>query len=562
MASKQKSEGLIRWYVSQVLTVVENRDLTDDDVQEAIIDGKDDLGGDFYHRTADGEVLIIQAKFRGTGKSEDAKDITDFSQILERLKDPAWQAKGNNKLRNFLREIDWTSDKFDLRYLALARIEGQAAVARTKAEELRNREGELSVTLRYYPESELNEEHRRWVRYSRGLPSPQTFYIAKGTSVISLEGNVTSSVMVVPGKQLAAVYGQARDALFNLNIRSFLGDTRINKEIKNTIQKSPEEFYYYNNGITCLASKLTVSGNAVEVSSLQVINGAQTIRALDRVYRDKPELLDKVQVLVRITVRGVGYGSEGRFIENIVRYNNSQNPMRPADFISNDPIQKWLHEEFGEHKRLGKEVVYQNKRAEIETKAQEVIPLDDFAKTMYSFLYDPIKFSTGSSFFFTPGKDKGYYKVFGDGERLYDASMPVTEFRLRSAIWWMSKEFASEMKKDKATGKYGAALERKHFVLFASRLILERNFGASYRDLLCKHYRGEWRISDKTAEGRLFRKVYELARQVVVYVFKKDEKDQGDSFNQRNWMRSLKTQESIESFCESGPGIDGLTELV
>jgi hypothetical protein len=235
--------------------------------------------------------------------------------------------------------------------------------------------------------------------------------------------------------------------------------------------------------------------------------------------------------------------------------------MKPADFISNDAIQGWMRAEFGRSKRLGKDVVYLNKRSFKESSSKENIPIDDFAKSVYSFLYDPIKFSTGSAFFFTPGKDKGYFRVFGNGEALFEPPMAEEEFRVRSAVWWLAKEFSAAMRDDKKSGQYGAALERKHFVLFAARLILERNFKQDYRRLLAKQYKGDWRITDSDGVGRTSRQLYELARQVVVYVFREDERTQGVDFNQRNWMRSIKTQEAIEAFCKNGPGLDGIKGL-
>lgn len=562
VSENQRSEGLIRWYVAEVLNRTEARELTDDDVEEAILDGTGDLGGDFYHRTTDGDVLILQSKFRGHGKSESAEDIAWFAGILDRLRSADYKKKARKEVRDFIDEIDWKTDRFDLRYVACSKIEGQALTTVAEHQRRWHNDDSISVHLRYFSETDLNAEFRNAVKLVHGLPSDQLFHVQKGTQVIEIPGETKSCVMVVPGKQLAQLYDQANDALFSTNIRAFLGNTTINKELKETIDKSPENFYYYNNGITCLSTKLDVKDREVSVSGLQVINGAQTVRALAKAEKLKPGATDKVQVLVRITLQTAGYGAGGRFIDNIVRFNNSQNAMKPADFISNDAIQGWLHKEFGRSKRLGKEVVYQNKRTSVDVTGKETIPIDDFAKSVYSFLYDPIKFSTGSTFFFTPGKEKGYYRVFGDGDSLFEPPMDSEEFRLRSAIWWMSKEFAAAMKTDKKTGKYGAALERKHFILFAARLILERNFGSEYRAVLAKFSKGDWRVTDTTMPGTFFRKLYEKARQVVVYVYKKDEDAEKESFNQRNWMRSQKTQDAIQIFCNEGPGLDDLGEML
>jgi hypothetical protein len=561
--AKQRSEGLIRWYVEEVVNRTESRTLTEDDVNEALFDGAGDLGGDFYHRTSDGEVLIIQAKFRNTSRSEAVADLESFAGILDRLRQPAYKARAQKALRAFIDEIDWKTDRFDLRYLACAKLDGQCHVA---AEDLASRAGRddnPNVHLRFFSETELNTEYRSAIKLTAGLPSAQLFHVEKNTQVIDIPGATKSCVMVVPGKQIAQLYDEAKDALFATNIRSYLGDTKINKEIHDTINREPHYFYYYNNGITCLSTSFDMKNEReVNVTGLQVINGAQTVRALAKAEKQKPGATDKVLVLMRVTELKKGYGEEGRFISNIVRSNNSQNAMKPADFISNDAIQGWLRQQFGKARRLGKEVVYLNKRSATDGLGKEVIPIEDFAKSIYSFLFDPVKFSSGSTFFFAHGRDKGYFSVFGTGEELFDPPMAEPEFRLRSAIWWLSKEFATAMKVDKKTGQYGAALERKHYVLFASRIILERNFGADYKKVLAKYYKGDWRINDTSVPGPFFRRLYELARQTVVYQFKQDEKRDGDAFNQRNWMRSPLTRDAIQVFCSEGPGLDGLAELI
>ena len=552
----QRSEALIRWYIEEVFNKTGSREIIDDDISEALLDGSGDLGGDFYHRTTDGEVLILQAKIRAHGKSENATDLNYFAHILTRLKNPELKNKANKRVREFIEEIDWKNDRFDLRYLALSKIENQASTMAETLERKWNDDESMNVQLRFYGETNLNEEYRNAMKLIAGLPGEQEFHVQKGTHVLEIPGATKSCLMVVPGKQLAQLYNHAKDALFSLNIRAFLGDTKINKEVKNTITESPADFYYYNNGLTCLSTKLEIKDRAVTVSGLQIINGAQTVRALAKAEKSKPGATDDVQVLMRITLHVLGYGKEGRFIDNIVRFNNSQNAMKPADFVSNDEIQRWLRTEFSFLKRFGKEVLYMNKRSSGDTSNKELIPIDDFAKSVYSFLYDPIKFSSGSAFFFTPGKDKGYYRVFGDGESVFEAPMKESEFKLRSAIWWLAKEFASAMKEDKKSGSYGAALERKHFVLYASRIILERNYGDEYKTQLSKYFKGDWRINDDTNAGTYFRKLYSLARDSVVYVYKNDEKTEGDDFNQRNWMRSQKTQDAIQTFCQSAPGLE------
>ena len=63
--------------------------------------------------------------------------------------------------------------------------------------------------------------------------------------------------MVVPGKQLAAIYDRWGPRLLEQNVRSFLqARGSVNKGIRRTIDSDPEMFFAYNNGITATAEEV------------------------------------------------------------------------------------------------------------------------------------------------------------------------------------------------------------------------------------------------------------------------------------------------------------------
>ena len=68
-----------------------------------------------------------------------------------------------------------------------------------------------------------------------------------------------------------------------------------------------------------------------------------------------------------------------------------------------------------------------------------MIRLEEYSKAVYTFFFDFLAFSGSSSFLFDDGVSGGYVKVFGDGDKLWE-SMPTAEFRIRSAIYWISAE--------------------------------------------------------------------------------------------------------------------------
>ena len=100
-------------------------------------------------------------------------------------------------------------------------------------------------------------------------------------------GNYKSLIMALDAKQLIRCYEELdRDSLFSLNIRNFIGNTSTNKEIIKSAESDPENFFLFNNGISCLASSVRSTDDHLEVEGLQVINGAQTVKALFSLIRE------------------------------------------------------------------------------------------------------------------------------------------------------------------------------------------------------------------------------------------------------------------------------------
>ena len=124
-------------------------------------------------------------------------------------------------------------------------------------------------------------------------------------SVVVREHPHKTFVAIVKGNTLVNLYRKERERLFAYNIRSFLGK-RANKEIIDTAQKNPGEFFYFNNGISAICTKVTDLGkNKFRFDNFQIINGAQTVGSLAAV----DSLSSDCYVLLRVT-QGVSVKTE------------------------------------------------------------------------------------------------------------------------------------------------------------------------------------------------------------------------------------------------------------
>ncbi|WP_298255605.1 AIPR family protein [Bradyrhizobium sp.] len=552
----QQSYALTNFYISEIHNRVRS-EISGEDLELAHVDGANDLGCDLIHRD-DNHVLIIQSKYRSEGAKELGETISHFQSILKRLVDPS--LKGNDRLLDRAYSIDWKNDSFTMIFVTFGKLEGQARKLSQQAASYPSDIPDLESRCEwvYLDEQDLNEElrsaraidaggsNRKWTLYPIGQKGKRG-----ASSIIEVEaGDFRSFIMALDAKQIVGAYeALGRDSLFSLNIRNFIGNTNTNKAIVKSAKEKAEEFFLFNNGISCLCRELSASEKQIDVTGLQVINGAQTVKALVNAARSR-EGIDRwathpPTVLVRITEISGGYGASHKMREQITQFNNTQNVVKVSDFRSNDAVQENLKEQFKALTYRGRHVVYVPKRTDSPPKNSELVRLEEFAKTVYAFLEDPVAFSGSTSFLFDDVSG-GYNKIFGDGQSKWER-MPEDEFRLRAAVYWLAKEFGVRMREDRSSETdhdAKAALERKWVLIFAARKVFEHYYpNGAWKAQLRKLYKGDWTLGED-ARGKILLQIYRDAKSGVITAYKISKKHD-KNFVHRNWMRGRETPSHI-----------------
>lgn len=558
LSSIQQSHALTRFYVKEIHNRLRS-EISDEDLDLAVVDSANDLGCDLIHRD-DNHVLVIQTKYRATGTKEKPEEVSYFQSLLKRLSDPS--LKGNEKLLDQLSLIDWKNDSFTFAFITFGILENQARKLSEQDPTYPAGLEDFSERCEwiYLDEQRLNEELRSAIALQRGPSEKMQVFHAVGEkgsrgapAIIKLHaGDYRSYLMALDARRIINAYHQlGRDSLFSLNIRNFIGNTATNKKIVETARGNPEKFFLFNNGISCVCRTMNVFDDRIEVIGLQVINGAQTVKALvnagrERLNQPSPWTLHLPNILVRITeIPGEGYGDSAKVREQVTQFNNTQNVVKVSDFRSNDLVQEALKEQFRKISWRGKEVFYMPKRTDSPPKNREIVRFEEFAKTVYAFLEDPVSFSGATAFLFDD-IGGGYNKVFGDGEVKWE-KMPEDEFRLRAAIYWLSREFEAKMREDRKTETdpdTKAALERKWVLMYSSRKVFEHYYpNDQWKAELRKIYKGDWEFGEG-ARGQLLKKIYYDAKAGVVTAYKTSKKYE-PGFVHRNWMRSKDTPGKI-----------------
>lgn len=165
------------------------------------------------------------------------------------------------------------------------------------------------------------------------------------------QSNYDAFLGIVPGKFLADIYLKYGSKLLQGNVRAFLSFRgNVNKGIRTTIMKEPENFFTYNNGIAIVARAVRFSPDKTKIvyfKDLQIINGGQTTASLASaiIKKEAPKGMDTLYVPMKLTVLNV---EDDMSEEQVQKYNdltktisecaNSQNAVKPADFFSNHPF--------------------------------------------------------------------------------------------------------------------------------------------------------------------------------------------------------------------------------
>jgi hypothetical protein len=151
----------------------------------------------------------------------------------------------------------------------------------------------------------------------------------------------------IRAEDLRALWTTHSVQLMSPNIRDYLGMVKsagnINFGIKETAKSQPENFAIFNNGITVLVNDFEAdpAAGALTVKGIGIVNGGQTTGALGEIPAVDAASVGSAMVMARFVKC-----NDPAVLEDIVRYNNTQNKVEATDFRSKDAIQERLRLEF------------------------------------------------------------------------------------------------------------------------------------------------------------------------------------------------------------------------
>lgn len=327
------------------------------DAAKSVVDGKNDFGIDaIYFSQNENELIFVQSKWAadGTGGLDEAAALKICQGIdkLFNLEFEGFNAKILAKKNLIENALSSSETRYKIividNFISKDMPEHSNRVFEDWLKKINatgDVEAEPLVTLQHLNQAILHNS------------------LAKGAanSVINIELSMTSWGQILePYKsyygcvyleEIEAIWKNNGVKLFEKNIRQMLGKTDINIDINKTLDTEPENFWYYNNGITILCEKIekTALGGTnrdvgvFDCKNISIINGAQTVSTIGR---NGLECLKSKKIESKVLVKIIEkHNAPEDFEKNVTKNSNKQNKIENRDFVSQDVEQIRLQKE-------------------------------------------------------------------------------------------------------------------------------------------------------------------------------------------------------------------------
>ncbi|GAA1370242.1 AIPR family protein [Catellatospora chokoriensis] len=236
---------------------------------------------------------------------------------------------------------------------------------------------------------------------------------------------------LVNASQVADWSERYGNRLFDKNIRAALGLTEVNQALLDTLLSRPEDFLYFNNGITILCDNLgrtarhamNTHGPAdLVLEGASVVNGAQTVHCVAEAMRRDPDNAGKARIWVRVISLE---NCPDRFAEEVTKATNTQNRVEARDFVSLDQNQARIRDEFA----LSLHKSYVIRRGEREPEPDAGCSVVEAALALASIHRDPAIVARAKQGHERLWRDDTYEKLFGPKVNAYRVWRAVSLLR-------------------------------------------------------------------------------------------------------------------------------------
>lgn len=349
-----EDKAFLFWFATCIL------ELSDDDAREAIsVEGANDKGIDlFWVDEEEGRVILVQGKYSAPSFNSHPTEaqITKLESSINWLANPeALRRDGKPDLAqaaedyiNAVKEGYGVELCFAYTGPKCPNIEKHVGVYNQNPENLGQRRA-----LRHYYFDMLRNTWEEFEGASRRIESETVTILDE--SGLPVDGPFGKAlVATIPGKEIMRLHDEYGERLFDRNVRLFLGVRKgsVNAGIADTLsdKKDCSNFWAYNNGLTFICDDFVPGESKVELTNFSIVNGCQTAISLAQGPREN---VKQVSILARFIA------ASAEIVDDVIRFTNSQNPIRTWDIASQDKTQRRLKTAF---EKLERPFIYLTRR--------------------------------------------------------------------------------------------------------------------------------------------------------------------------------------------------------
>lgn len=222
-------------------------------------------------------------------------------------------------------------------------------------------------------------------------------------------GDEKSVIVNMSAKSLQSLYElYGYRGLFSQNLRYYVKNAKVDDNVIESIKVTPENFWYFNNGIILICEDFRIVGDKVTLFKFSIINGGQTTKLIGETEFERDFFLQCKIIKNK-------YQNEDErleFISNVAEASNTQKPIKDKDLIANRIEQRLLK------KQLAAAGVYcQIKRGEKVNKklypnAWQNTTNEELGQFLLSFVYQKPGTARGSKQSICGNKER-YALLFG-----------------------------------------------------------------------------------------------------------------------------------------------------
>jgi len=355
-----------------------------EDAVNSVTDGYNDNGIDaIFFNKSEKKLWLVQSKFTQKANGGiDNGELEKFTKGIKKLINGEFE-NFNERVKNKQIEILEALDDPNVKIHLLLAYTGKKLSEHNNAtiEDLLKEQNDIEELI-FFHDFNIERVYKGIEQGVDNTPINEDFMISNWGYI---NEPLKAYYGIINGKDLADLWNKYGRRLLSKNIRNFLGSSAVNIEIKETIDKEPYNFIYFNNGITILCdniNKKPIGGNdknigAFSCEGISIVNGAQTFGSIGQFVDDENIDLSLIKVFVKFISLEE---SETGFGERITIATNTQNKVEKKDFVSLDI----------EQARIKTELKLENIEYHYKRTDEKIVPND------INFVFEEVAFSLAS----------------------------------------------------------------------------------------------------------------------------------------------------------------------